>query len=315
MSDLEYSNDDVESDSETELQEAFAKGLLKPGLNVEYVEEKKHFKNKIITLDLRLSSSCHFQQQIKRQLLVNCLPASQTVVVIKIQEEQLKHEAKLSQFKGKKKKAVVNGVEDPSLNDFRRETLFHRQAQAAVMTGIAQLKDLGVNTKRPDDYFAEMAKSDEHMHKVREHLLKKQRGQELNERVKQMRHLRKVGKQVQVQAKLKQASEKRELMEEVKKYRKGLRKDLDFLDDKKKKSSSVQGNQKENRNKKLNMKQKYKDNKFGFGGKKRGIKRNTKNSVNDVSEFRRPGKPKQGGQKRQRPGKNRRMKMKAKSKK
>ena len=60
----------------------------------------------------------------------------------------------------------------------------------------------------------------------------------------------------------------------------------------------------------LHAKRKYKDQKFGYGGKKRGIKKNTKNSVNDVSEFRRPG-----GQKRQRPGKNRRMKMKAKTKK
>ncbi|KAJ9575335.1 hypothetical protein L9F63_025712 [Diploptera punctata] len=240
MSDLEYSNDDVESDSETELQEAFAKGLLKPGLNVEYVEEKKHFKNKIVEMKEKLNGIQLNLEWIERLDLVNEPAPIAPEIAIKIQEEQLKHEAKLSQFKGKKKKAIVNGVEDPSLNDFQ------------------------------------MAKSDEHMHKVREHLLKKQRGQELNERVKQMRHLRKVGKQVQVQAKLKQASEKRELMEEVKKYRKGLRKDLDFLDDKKKKNSSVQGNQKENRNKKLNMKQKYKDNKFGFGGKKRGIKRNTR---------------------------------------
>ena len=65
----------------------------------------------------------------------------------------------------------------------------------------------------------------------------------------------------------------------------------------------------------LNPKRKYKDQKFGFGGKKRGLKKNTKNSVNDVSEFKRPGKSNRGGQKHQRPGKNRRMKMKAKSKK
>lgn len=47
---------------------------------------------------------------------------------------------------------------------------FHRQAQAAVLEGIPRLHNLGVKTKRPDDYFAQMAKSDEHMQKVRWYL-------------------------------------------------------------------------------------------------------------------------------------------------
>jgi Eukaryotic rRNA processing protein EBP2. len=66
----------------------------------------------------------------------------------------------------------------------------------------------------------------------------------------------------------------------------------------------------------VQAKRRYKDKKFGFGGKKRGMKRNTKSSTSDVSEFRGPGKQKQPGaaQKRQRPGKSRRLKMKAKMK-
>lgn len=55
---------------------------------------------------------------------------------------------------------------DPTLDDFKREMNFHRQAQAAVLEGIPKLNQLGVRTKRPDDYFAQMAKSDEHMQKV-----------------------------------------------------------------------------------------------------------------------------------------------------
>jgi rRNA-processing protein EBP2 len=67
----------------------------------------------------------------------------------------------------------------------------------------------------------------------------------------------------------------------------------------------------------VQAKRRYKDQKFGFGGKKKGMKRNTKISTSDVSEFRRPGKPKRPGvaQKHQRPGKNRRLKMKAGKKK
>jgi len=55
---------------------------------------------------------------------------------------------------------------DPTVDDFKRELLFHRQAQAAVTHALPKLKALGVKTRRPEDYFAEMAKSDSHMQKV-----------------------------------------------------------------------------------------------------------------------------------------------------
>ena len=40
------------------------------------------------------------------------------------------------------------------------------QAQAAVAIALPKLRQLGVKTERPADFFAEMAKSDEHMKKV-----------------------------------------------------------------------------------------------------------------------------------------------------
>lgn len=55
---------------------------------------------------------------------------------------------------------------DKIVDDLQRETLFYRQAQSAIIEGLARLKTLGVPTKRPEDYFAQMAKSDDHMLKV-----------------------------------------------------------------------------------------------------------------------------------------------------
>lgn len=43
----------------------------------------------------------------------------------------------------------------------------YRQAQATVLEALPKLKKLQILTKRADDYFAEMAKSDQHMQKVR----------------------------------------------------------------------------------------------------------------------------------------------------
>ena len=43
----------------------------------------------------------------------------------------------------------------------------YRQAQAAVLAVLPRLHQLKVPTKRPTDYFAEMAKTDQQMQKVR----------------------------------------------------------------------------------------------------------------------------------------------------
>merc|ERR1711997_250917 len=100
-----------------------------------------------------------------------------------------------------------------------------------------------------------MAKTDDHMNKIRAKLVSKQ------------------------------ATEEREMLDQVKKFRKGQGGNLDFLnkdgeDDlnqdgpsfKKKKAS----NPAHNNNKKHLEKRNYKDKKFGFGGKKKGSKMNNK---------------------------------------
>ena len=43
-----------------------------------------------------------------------------------------------------------------------------QQAQNAVLEGLKKLHALGVPTRRPDDYYAEMAKTDAHMKKVKD---------------------------------------------------------------------------------------------------------------------------------------------------
>ena len=43
----------------------------------------------------------------------------------------------------------------------------YRQAQLAVQEALPRLQKLGVLTQRPEDYFAEMVKTDEHMQRVK----------------------------------------------------------------------------------------------------------------------------------------------------
>lgn len=210
-----------------------------------------------------------------------------------------------SLFAGNAKIKSFAPEEDPVLNDFKRELTFHRQAQAAVLEGIKRLHDLGLPTKRPDDYFAEMAKSDEQMQKVRSNLVAKQQGQAKSERLRQIREQRKIGKLIQRQSRVQKDTDKREMLENLKKFRKGKLKNLDFLDDNRKKgaaSAAAKGKRKE------------RDTRFGYGGKKSGAKRNTKESSMDV-----PSKARGGGRAgkrgtQARPGKEKRLKTKSKSK-
>lgn len=197
-----------------------------------------------------------------------------------------KHEQKrANQFKGNAKIPFIKPEEDPILNDFKREMLFHRQAQAAVAEGIKKLHALGVATKRPDDYFAEMAKTDEHMQKVRKNLMAKQEGQAKSERIRQIREQRKMGKMLAKQTKVQREMDKKDMLDQLKKFRKGKLKNLDFLEDSKAAASNK---------KKSEAKRKSRDKKFGFGGKKKGLKKNTKQSSGDIEKsgrnFRKPGK-------------------------
>ncbi|XP_018405436.1 PREDICTED: probable rRNA-processing protein EBP2 homolog [Cyphomyrmex costatus] len=310
-SDSEYNS------SDEELQEALAKGLLKPGLNVAVKTSGKQSKNCISLMKQKLNEIKLNLPWVERLDMVNALAPLAPELALQMQEQEVR---RAKQLQGNRKLPQYEPSEDPVLNDFRRENMFHRQAQGAVMEGINKLKKLGILTSRPDDYFAEMAKSDEHMQKVQENLMKKKTIAERSEKVRQLRQQKKVAKKMQVEATLKKHADKRKLMDEVKKYRKGIRKDLDFLDDKKKPQSKPQQD-KPHINRKINWKAQIKSNKYGYGGKKRGSKWNTKSSSADVSEYRRPGKPKQGkrgnggkGKHTQRFGKNRRMRMKAKRK-
>lgn len=320
MSDLEQEDAqlDEEDDSEMsdgELQEAFAKGLLKPGINVCTIAPKKIINDKD-GLKQCLADILKTLPWVERLDLTNA-PAEDVV----------------AQAEAKLMAKTIEPVD--ANNDFQREMFFYRQAQATVLEAMPRLKKLNIFTKRPDDYFAEMAKSDQQMQKIRKKLMAKQAIMEKSEKAKKLREQRKYGKKVQVEVIQKRQKEKKAMMTAVKKYQKGMTDKLEFLDGDQKATKGLDQrnakganpNQKKAMNKKgPNAKRKSKDDRFGFGGKKSGKKWNTKESHNDVSSFRaklahgkggkggKAGKAGKGGKfKNKRPGKSVRQKMKGRS--
>uniref|UniRef100_A0A182N378 Uncharacterized protein n=1 Tax=Anopheles dirus TaxID=7168 RepID=A0A182N378_9DIPT len=318
-----------EDDSDEELRQAFLRKELKPGLNVVTKAERKP-TNDTVQLKGALEACTLKAPWLERMDLVNDLAPLTPELAIQIEKHEQKRE---NQFKGNRKIPYVAPEADAVLNDFKREILFHRQAQTAAVEGLRKLHDLGVATKRPDDYFAEMAKSDEHMQRIRKVLLDKQAGIAKSERVRQLREQRRIGKLIQRQATEKRDEERRKMLGDIKKFRSGKLANLDFLDDDDgprgefrksgkgpgKGGRGGKGGGKGGKGGGASAKRKARDAKFGFGGRKKGSKQNTKES--SMSDGRRRSKGgagrKAGGKAgaKTRPGKSRRAAVKGGRKK
>lgn len=162
---------------------------------------------------------------------------------------------------------------------------------------------------RPGDYFAEMVKTDEHMERIRQRLLDESASIKASENAKRQRELKKYGKQIQTEKLLERQKNKRDLEDKVnslKRKRGGLELDDDefdvqleeALDDQKQARTNRAGNRPK-------MSRQKRNDKYGFGGKKRY------NKSNDLESLDHPGgaRGKKGGRparKAQRPGKSRR---------
>ncbi|KAF9175906.1 rRNA-processing protein and EBNA1-binding protein ebp2 [Mortierella sp. AD011] len=194
-------------------------------------------------------------------------------------------------------------VADPD-DDLSREVAFYNQALEAAVLGREKIKKEGGVFERPGDYFAEMIKSDEHMAKIRQKLLDENASIQASERAKAQRELKKFGKKVQTEKRLEREKAKADALEKInalKKKRQGndnsTNADDEFdvaleSDDEEMKAYKTVG-QNGNKGKKRSAsstpesrgKRLKKDQKFGFGGKKRHSKSNTADSSADVSGF------------------------------
>ncbi|KAF8569163.1 hypothetical protein P879_08085, partial [Paragonimus westermani] len=174
----------------------------------------------------------------------------------------------------------------------------YRLAQAAVLVAIPKLHELGVPTKRPSDYFAEMVKSDEHMNKIKQHLVEAQQRLALRERARQMREKRKFGKQTQQAVLQARREDKRKLTEAVKASRKKsgknqeevLEKILGEYRNEHEKGGFHRPKDIANR-RKFNVRRDFKNKKYGHGGQKKRSKRNTVESAGSGALLRRDFNP------------------------
>ncbi|KAI7972461.1 hypothetical protein EIK77_008924 [Talaromyces pinophilus] len=218
-------------------------------------------------------------------------------------------------------------VPDPN-DDLTRELAFYKVCQAAAIEARRTLKKEGVPFTRPTDYFAEMVKTDEHMTKIKKKLFDEAASKKAAADARRQRDLKKFGKQVQV-AKLQQRQkEKKETLEKINSLKRKRKtestgptdNDNDLFDvaidnDNNKKPSfgGRRGGGKDAAAGGANPKRQKKNEKYGFGGKKRFAKSGDAMSSADLRGFSAKKMKVSGGSgggAKKRPGKSRRNAMK-----
>ncbi|KAL1302950.1 hypothetical protein AAFC00_003269 [Neodothiora populina] len=192
-------------------------------------------------------------------------------------------------------------VDIPDIDDdLSRELAFYKQSLDAAHRARGLLKKENVAFSRPADYFAEMVKSDEHMGKIKQKLIDEAAGKKASAEARRQRDLKKFGKQVQVAKLQERSKEKRDTMEKIN-LLKRKRQGADITNANEESMFDVALEDEATTNKKdrsdrkarsgsgagagTNHKRVKRDEKYGFGGKKRFAKSNDATSAADVSKF------------------------------
>lgn len=193
-------------------------------------------------------------------------------------------------------------------DDTQRELAFYKQALGAALEGRTKLLKMKVPFTRPQDYFAEMVKSDEHMDKLKSKLVKEATEKKASIEAKRQRELKKFGKQVQNATLQDRQKQKRETLDKIKGLKRKRQNDEittnDF--DVAIEEATADADERKDRSKrnKPNSKRMAKDAKYGQGGMKRFKRKNDADSSNDLSGF--SQRKMKGKSAKSRPGKSKR---------
>jgi len=210
-------------------------------------------------------------------------------------------------------------------DDLSRELAFYSQSLEAVKKARSLLLAEGVPFSRPPDFFAEMVKDDGHMEKIKAKLVEEASAKKASAEARKQRDLRKFGKQVQVAKLQERQRAKKDTLEKIKMLKRKRQessgdlptREEDLFDvavDKEmmgqhkggKKARDGAGGRRDGAPK---AKRQRRNEKFGFGGKKRHAKSGDAASSGDVSGFsvnKMKGRTKGRAGKAPRPGKARR---------
>ena len=197
-------------------------------------------------------------------------------------------------------------------DDLKREVAFYDNALEAVTLAREQCEKVGIPFTRPEDFFAEMVKSDDHMAKIKDRLIFETKKMEAVERRKSNKEQTVMAKERHAHRLAEKAKAKKAHMTAVDEWKKNAERSRsglggrvrDWQDDEDQLRGMSGG---------ANKKRMAANKRYGFGGKRGRFKQNDSKTLNDMSGYNprggfggvgqksQSGKGKKGGKKR--PGK------------
>lgn len=294
LADSESESEDDEEDQEEDDEEA--KSLQAQGEDEEEKEEEKEVEAEDIALsDVELDSDGDVVPHSK--LTINNIGAlKESLARIQLPWDKHPFTEHQSIISAETAELRIKDIYD----DTERELAFYKQGLDAAKQGKTTLLKLKVPFTRPLDYFAEMVKSDEHMDRLKNKLLKEAADIKASEEAKKQRHLKKFGKKVMHETLQERAKLKKETLERIKSL-KQKRSASEFSNDDFQIALEAATAEDNPKRMKPNAKRQAKDAKYGFGGKKRFSRKSDADSSANIYNQKPKGKaPRPGKSKRSR---------------
>ncbi|KAL3784030.1 hypothetical protein HJC23_006316 [Cyclotella cryptica] len=166
-------------------------------------------------------------------------------------------------------------------DDLKREVAFYDTALEAVNLAREECEKVGIPFRRPEDFFAEMVKTDEHMAKVKDRLIFETKKIEAVQRRKSNKEQTLMAKERQAHRLAEKAKAKKDHMSAVEEWKKNAERSRGGLGGK-----VVDVEEEEDRLRGVGKKRAASDRKYGYGGKRGRFKQNDKKTLDDMSGFR-----------------------------
>ena len=168
-------------------------------------------------------------------------------------------------------------------DDLKREVSFYNVALEAVQKAKRKCFELKVPFTRPDDFFAEMVKTDEHMAKVKDRLIFESKKIEAYEQRKSNKEQKLRAKEARSKKLQEKAKHKKDNLKAVDTWAKSAASNR--LSDGKIRDGDDQQYLQNMYDNKPNKKREMMNKKYGFGGKRGRFKQTDPKVLNDLSDF------------------------------
>mmetsp|Transcript_17922 Transcript_17922/g.49711 ORF Transcript_17922/g.49711 Transcript_17922/m.49711 type:complete len:428 (-) Transcript_17922:1657-2940(-) len=165
-------------------------------------------------------------------------------------------------------------------DDLKREVIFYNMALDAVKQARVKCRDAKIPFSRPDDFFAEMVKTDEHMARVKDRLIFEGKKIDAVAQRKSNKEQKLRSKESHANKLVEKAKRKRDHFKQVEDWAKSAAQNRgNILDD----DADDQYLQRMGGG--ANKKRQAANRKYGFGGKRGRFKQNDRSTLNDTSSF------------------------------